>query len=386
MRFLHTGDWHIGKSLYGHSRLDEQRKLSEEIVGIAVREKIGCLLFAGDLYDSLAPTAEAEQLVYHFFGELAERRIRSVVIGGNHDHPRRLQAVRPVLDRLQIHVCAEVQRPADGGVIEFDAGGEKVRIAQLPWVWAAKLTPAEDALGPQDKLALKYLERIQGMIAQLTAGFTPDAVNVLLGHLYVANAEVSPGAERVLCTAQGYAVPAPMFPPTASYLALGHLHRPQEMAAPSPLYYCGSPMQLDFGEQGQSKRVVIVDAKAGRKAKIESIPLRGSRGLRDVRGTLAELTARAAEFGSDFLRVAVEVEQPQLGLAEKIREILPHAVQVIPELPASSRNRPAESTVEALSPAELFARYYARERGGEAPSGLIEAFTELYEEASGASR
>lgn len=386
MRFLHTGDWHIGKNLHGRSRLDEQEKLIGEVLDITAREKVDALLFAGDLYDSLAPTAEAERLVYHFFGELAARRIPSVVIGGNHDHPQRLGAVRPVLDRLRIHVCPQVLRPDKGGVLELELGGDLTRIALLPWVWAAKLTPAEEALGPQDKLAEKYLERITGMIEQLTAGFAPNAVNVLLGHLYVANAQTSPGAERALCTAQGYAVPAPSFPPTASYVALGHLHRPQEMAAPSPLFYSGSPMQLDFGEQGQSKRVIIVDAKPGRKAKVESIPVNCGRGLQDVRGTLAELTARASEFGSDFLRVTVQVAKPQLGMAEKVREILPHAVQVNVELPAAPKAEQAEVRKESLSPAALFAQYYQQERMGEAPEGLLEAFEELYEEAAGASR
>jgi exonuclease SbcD len=385
MRFLHTGDWHIGKGLHGRSRRDEQEKLVSEVLDIATREKIDCLLFAGDLYDSLAPPPEAERLVYHFFGELAGRGIRSVFIGGNHDHPLRLAAVAPVLERLRITVRPQVQRPENGGVIEFEAGGVRARIALLPWVWAAKLTPAEEALGPQDKLVEKYLERASGMVQQLTATFTPDAVNIVLAHLYVANAELSPGAERTVCTTHGYAIPAQVFPPTASYIALGHLHRPQEIAAPSPLFYCGSPLQLDFGEQGQAKRVVVIDGLPGRKAKIDSVPITCGRQLSDVRATIAELEKQAEELQGDLLRVTVRLPKPQLGVADRVREFLPGAVQVTVELPEAARPAPGQPH-ERLDPRELFARFYRDTNNADAPDALLQAFAELHEEASRASR
>lgn len=386
MRFLHTGDWHIGKGLHGRSRLDEQEKVVREVLDIAGREKIDCLLFAGDLYDSLAPPPDAERLVYHFLGELAGRRIPAVFIGGNHDHPQRLAAVRPVLDQLRITVRPQVLKPEKGGVVEMEAAGHRARIALLPWVWAAKLTPAEDALGPQDKLAEHYLTRVTGMIEQLTAGFTPDAVNILLGHLYVAQAELSPGAERAVCTTHGYAVPAQAFPGSASYVALGHLHRPQEIAAPGPLFYCGSPLQLDFGEQGQSKRVVIIDALPGVKAKIESIPITCGRVLSDVSGTLAELEKRADELRGDLLRVTVKLPKPQLGVADKVREFLPDAVRVTVELPQTGTAQTETDVREQLNPRALFARYYHDANNGEAPEPLLNAFDELYEEATRASR
>ena len=87
MRFLHTGDWHVGKPLRGRSRLDEQEAVLAEILEIASRERIDCVLLAGDIFDSSSPPPDAERLVYNFFAELIGRGTEAVVIGGNHDHP-----------------------------------------------------------------------------------------------------------------------------------------------------------------------------------------------------------------------------------------------------------------------------------------------------------
>ena len=92
MRFLHTGDWHVGKTLRGRSRLDEQQQVISEILDIAVRERADCLLMAGDLFDSVAPPADAERLVFDCFAEIVKRGIDTVLIGGNHDHPKKLAA------------------------------------------------------------------------------------------------------------------------------------------------------------------------------------------------------------------------------------------------------------------------------------------------------
>ena len=90
MRFLHTADWHVGKTLFGRSRLEEQQRVVAEIVEIARREAIDCVLLAGDVFESLAPTGDAERLVCDALAEFAGGGIATVLIGGNHDHPRRL--------------------------------------------------------------------------------------------------------------------------------------------------------------------------------------------------------------------------------------------------------------------------------------------------------
>jgi exonuclease SbcD len=288
MRFLHTADWHVGKQLRGRSRLDEYEAVLEEILVAARRERVDCLLVAGDLFDSQAPPAEAERLVYNFFAELVGSGIPAVVIGGNHDHPRRLAALRELLDSLKIYVRAEPCRPADGGLIGFSARGEQASIVALPFVTESRLVNAAKLMAPEDVWYAEYSSRLAAIVNAMCADFSSRTVNILIAHLYVDGAECA-GSERAIHLAHPYAVPAPQFPPSIQYAALGHLHRPQHLTGPCPLVYSGSPLVLDFGEQGQEKRIVLVDCKPGKPAHIESIPLAGGRKLRDIAGTFEEL-------------------------------------------------------------------------------------------------
>ncbi|HWQ28521.1 MAG TPA: exonuclease subunit SbcD, partial [Dehalococcoidia bacterium] len=117
MRFLHTSDWHVGKPLRNRSRDDEYRAALAEVLDIARRERVDCVLVAGDIYDASTPPPEAERIVYDFFRELRGAGIKAVVIAGNHDHPRRLDAVARVLEMLDIFVLGRVARPDDGGCV-----------------------------------------------------------------------------------------------------------------------------------------------------------------------------------------------------------------------------------------------------------------------------
>ena len=118
MRFLHTADWHVGKTLRGRSRMDELAA-ALDAGGRRSRSsgKVDAVLVAGDVFDSPAPPPEAEKLVYDFLARLLAERIACVVIAGNHDHPRKLGALASLLEGLRIHVRPEVRPPEQGGVV-----------------------------------------------------------------------------------------------------------------------------------------------------------------------------------------------------------------------------------------------------------------------------
>lgn len=197
MRLLHTADWHVGKGLRGRSRMEEHSAAIDEVLDIVKSEKIDCLLHAGDVFDSLAPTAEAEQCVYRFFARLAELKVPAVIIAGNHDHPKRFEALQPLLSTMQIHLRPDVAGPEAGGVLEIAAGKEKLRVAVVPFVAEHKLIDAEMLMGVQAERTAEYAERMIGMVEMLCEGFTPDAVNVLLGHLFVMDAQAGANGRSI---------------------------------------------------------------------------------------------------------------------------------------------------------------------------------------------
>ena len=382
MRFLHTSDWHVGKTLKGQSRAAEHEKVFAEILDIIRREKIDCLLVTGDLFDSHSPPPESERLVFDFLAELCGLRIPSVIIGGNHDHPRKLLALRDLLKRLEIHIRPEPVRPTDGGVIEISANGESARIAVLPFVTAGKISDAARLFDPEADRFQEYAERIGAMAERLAESFSSKTINILLAHLYV-DGSVTSGSEREIHVSKPYAVSPQRFPSTAHYIALGHLHRPQEITGPSPCCYAGSPIQLDFGEQGQQKRVLLVEAHPGKPAAITSVPLTSGNTLRSIAGTLEELQSQAGDFANDLLRVTVRLEKPAPGIADRIREFLPNALHInieLPELPESSG-----VVTSGSDPVELFANFYKQRNASEPPEGVARLFRDLYEEEIHAS-
>src|SRR5262245_48983421 len=111
MRFLHTADWHVGKTIRGRSRAEEFDATLTEVVGIAVQEGVDAVLIAGDLYEHRAPPPESDLLVFEAFVRLHEARIPVVAIAGNHDSPLRLEALSKLLLPIGVHVVPRVTRP-----------------------------------------------------------------------------------------------------------------------------------------------------------------------------------------------------------------------------------------------------------------------------------
>jgi len=229
VKILHTSDWHVGRTIRGRSRAEEHRAVLAEIAGIAGTEGTDLILVAGDLFDVVAPSPESEQIVFRGLLDLADIA-PVVIVAGNHDHPRRLEAVSPLLELGRVRVGATLKRPEEGGVITIDTGsGETARIALVPFVSQRAIVSAGDlmALDP-DQHGGRYAGRLAGVIAKLTGGVSPDQVNLVVAHLMVAGGTLG-GGERSAHTIFDYAVSAQAFDGSLSYVALGHLHRPQEV-------------------------------------------------------------------------------------------------------------------------------------------------------------
>jgi DNA repair protein SbcD/Mre11 len=385
VRFLHTADWHVGKPLRGRSRMDEYAAALEQVAGIAVGAKVDAVLIAGDVFDSPAPAPEAEKLVYDFLARLVSEKVACVLIAGNHDHPRKLGALASLLEGLRVHVRSQVRPPDQGGVVTLSSrdGREEARVAVLPFVAERRVVDACAMMDSEHRWYETYAGRIEQILAALVAGLDARTVNLVLGHILVAGARFGTG-ERQLHLGAIYGVNAEQLPSSVQYIGLGHLHRPQEILAPSKTLYSGSLVELDFGEKEQDKRVVVVEAKPGRAASVESVAVTAGRRLRDVSGTPEELRAMAAELGDAFLRVTVRAPGPVPGLADQVRELLPHAVDVSVSHPREDAAVAVRAEAErrtGLEPAELFARYYEHRNGTAPPPELRRLFDEIHEEA-----
>lgn len=381
MKFLHTADWHVGKTLKGRNRLAEQREVLAQIVEVAREHDVDAVLVAGDLYDTSAPSSDAQRLVNHTLLSLARDGREVVVIAGNHDHGRTFEAFRPVMRAAGIEFAGRVHANADGGVHTFTARstGEKAVVVLLPFLARRYAYGAEELVtGTPSENAGRYDEAMRTIIGALSSSFEPDAVNIVMGHV-TCTGGVMGGGEREAQSIFEYHVPASAFPVDAHYVALGHLHRRQAMPAACPVHYSGAPLAVDFGEQENTPVVCIVEVAPGIPASVTDVPITAGRRLRTVTGTVAELAARSDEFGDDYLRVVVK-EPTRAGLRDDIAEALPNAIEIRidPEFVKSRTNAPSEHV--GKTPRQLFDAYCA-EVGIDDPR-VTALFDDLYDEST----
>lgn len=380
MRFLHTSDWHVGRAIRGRSRAEEFAAALEEVVQIALDESVDAVLLAGDVYEHRAPSPDADAVVFDAFLRLRDAGIRVVAIPGNHDSALRMEALGKLLRPIGVEVAPRIRPPAEGGIVEVPSrdGAEVAEVACIPFVPERRFGDAAALFDAGETWYQSYAQGMGELLGAMTAGFTPGRVQVVLGHLFTDGALVTPGGgERELTIGIAYAVPPSRLPGTVSYVALGHVHLPQPVkGSPAPARYAGSLLQLDFGEAGQRKSVSIVDAAAGRPAKVREVPLTSGRALADVRGTLDEVIARGRELGDAYLRAFVGTDGPMPGIADRVREELPNALDVH-LVYERVEDEPTGDPVSSLHPRDQFVAYYRRQHGAEPPEPVLEAFDEV---------
>jgi exonuclease SbcD len=382
VKLLHTADWHVGRTIRGRTRADEHRGVLDEIVGIARDEVVDLVIVAGDLFDVSAPSPESEDIVYRALLDLASTGADVVVIAGNHDHPGRLAAVRPLLNLTRVRTAAFFERPGEGGVARIRTRtGAKVRVAMLPFLSQRTIVKA-DVLMAQDAAdhVQHYADRFRRITSMLCDDFDAECINIIAAHATVVGARLG-GGEREAHTLDDYHITAGVFPANAHYVALGHVHRAQRIHGACPIWYAGSPLQLDFGETANTPRVLIAEMAVDMPAQVREIPLASGRRLRTVRGLLAELEARRDEFGDDYLRLEL-TDVSASGLADTARAAFPDAVDIRIARDDVVDTDDAAWTLDQVrrSPVELFAEYLV-ERGLQDPA-LTRLFNELFADAA----
>jgi exonuclease SbcD len=377
MKILHTSDWHVGKVLKGQSRVDDQVKALASVVDVARAERPDLVIVAGDLYDTATPTADATRIVTRALSALRSTGADVVAIGGNHDNGPALDALRAWADAAGIALRGAVRGAADHLISGETRDGEQWRLVALPFLSQRYAIRAGELFDLTAAEATQtYADHVARLLARLAEGFGADTVNLVTSHLTVVGATAG-GGEREAHTIMGYAVPATIFPPAAHYVALGHLHRAQQVPGPAPVRYCGSPLAIDFGEEENTSSVSIVEVTATTSAKAREVPITGPTPLYTVRGTLEQLST--LDTGDGWLRVYV-AEPPRAGLREEVQDLLPRAleVRIDPRMLPDTDATTSRVQRAGRSPGELFSDYLSQK--GHADEATVALFHRLHEE------
>ncbi len=269
MKILHTSDWHIGKTLYGRKRYEEFEAFFTWLIETIEQEQVDVLLIAGDIFDTSTPGNRAQQLYYRFLHRVAASTCRHIVIiAGNHDSPSFLSAPRELLRALDVHVTGSLSgNPADEVLVLCDPeGNAELLVCAIPYLRDRDIRTAEAGESMEDK-SRKLIEGIRDHYAetvslarQQRAALSSSIPIIAMGHLFVAGGQTIEGdGVRELYVGSLAHVPAGIFPSDIDYLALGHLHVPQQVKGSSVMRYSGSPLPIGFGEAGQKKSVCLVE-------------------------------------------------------------------------------------------------------------------------------
>jgi exonuclease SbcD len=343
---------------------------------------IDLVLHTGDVFESRNPPAEAEQLVNRFLVRVGRTGAQMLVIAGNHDDPLRLDARSLLTEFVNVQILGRPRPAVRGGTRVIQTRrGETAVIAALPFASPGAWVSALDIAGEEASARTKYARMFELAVQDLCGAFRPDAVNLLMAHTHLEGALFGESERRVHIGADWAASPDAL-PSTASYIALGHLHKPQKIEARAPAYYAGSLLQMDFGEAGEEKTFTVVTVSPGLSARIEHVPYEGGMPLLDLRATLAELEQSADQYRTGWLRVTVPLTEKDPDLNRKVRELLPNALVVRAELPEAEE--PSDIRLETgIPPVGHYAAFHLREHQEAAELAVLDTFQDLYDRVSG---
>ena len=383
MLILHTADWHIGQRLYERRRIDEHRQFLDWLLETIKCKEVELLLVSGDIFDTSLPSADAMNLYYEFLYRFSEEtEAYAVITAGNHDSPRHLEAPKEFLKMGRIYVVGRAAN-AEECVFKFPPSkNPRVAVASVPYLSESELSHISFETEPEK--AERYRERLKALYQQCVDAMPAELPKILMGHLFVDRGEEI-GSERHIQIGGATAIHVTDFPCGVDYVALGHLHRPQEISGASyPVRYSGSPLPLRFNEATYRKKVCLLEVSGdGNSPTVEEIEIPVFRELCTVEGDLNTVLTRAMEEDWDekYIRVELKLEKPDIGINDLVRQEFRERGGDVLSVELELRNGPdpwGKIPLEKMRhPTEIFERFHREKFGEEPDKQLMQTFTEL---------
>ncbi len=350
MKLIHLSDLHLGKRVGEVSMLEDQAYILDRVLDIVDGAGPDALLIAGDVYDKSVPSAEAVTLFDDFLCRLARRKLPVLVISGNHDSPERLAFGSRLMEGAGVHLSPVY----DGNVKPITLTDEygPVDFWLLPFLKPAHLR----RFYPEETID-SYTDAVGAAIAHMN--IDPSRRNVLLCHQFVTGAATCESEELIVGGTDN--VDAAVFD-GFDYVALGHLHGPQNVGS-SRIRYCGTPLKYSFSEASQYKSVTVAELGEKGDLTLHTVPLTPRHDMRVIQGTFAQLTAEnsdAAGEREDYLHIILTDEEDVPEALGRLRLVYPNILKLSYD---NTRTRTSQSVdraqrVAQKSPLELFEELY----------------------------
>jgi exonuclease SbcD len=395
IKILHTSDWHIGKELHKIELAEDMSRFFTWLLDFIRDNQVDVLLMSGDLFDQAAPTQMAMKQYYAFLEKMIPLNCRIALTGGNHDSPAVLNAPKDLLQLLKIDVVGGAPEHISELFVEYTKDDQSVVIAAVPFLRDRDIRKSVAGETYNDKIeqirdGLKvYFENVNTHYKENFAGLP----FVIMGHLFAQGASVS-DSERDIQVGNQAGVDSSIFGDQANYVALGHIHKPQEVGHPN-IRYCGSPIPMSFSEKSDQKEIVLLEFDAGKMTqKRVHIPM--SRKLVLFEGTLDKVRAKIQAYTTvsplpDLAEVIVKEKAYSLSTLEGLEQlrletnvpglkIVKAKVEFEDMQKGLSTLLSTGTLLSELEPEELFKKRLELEPNLENEDELLNAFREIMEQ------
>ena len=355
MKIVHLSDLHLGKRVNEFSMLEDQAYILSSILRIIDEVGPEAMIVAGDVYDKPVPPAEAVELFDDFLWQLARRKVQVFVVSGNHDSPERIAFASRLIDHSGIHLSPVYSGQVAPITLADEYG--PVRFYMLPFV-----KPTHVRRYFEDKEISSYTDALRVAVDAMAMDKTVR--NVLVTHQFVTGAARSESEDVSVGGTDN--VDAAVFD-GIDYVALGHIHGPQNIGEPR-IRYAGTPLKYSFSEAGHVKSVTVATLGEKGNLQVETIPLTPRRDLRELRGCYSDLVTRANYEGTatdDYLHITLTDEEDIPDVINRLRVIYPNLMKLDYD---NRRTRAggqigAAADVTSKTPLDLVAELYEQQNG-----------------------
>ncbi len=389
MKFVHTGDLHIGKIVNGFSMIEDQRYILKQVYEISRREKADALVLAGDIYDRAIPPADAVVLFNDFLTDMVRAGIPVLMISGNHDSPERLGFADAILEEEGIYIAGVYKEELKKVEIADTYGN--VSFVLMPFVKPASVGAKTSGEAVGNMLSMEKGGKEDNidkddMDKDNTNKEGEDGIRrVLVTHYFVTDQgrepELSDG-ETTIHVGGLDNVEASLFD-GFDYVALGHIHKPQKIGE-REVYYAGAPLAYSFSEAGQEKGINLIEMGKKGEVTMRRIPIKPLHEMRRIRGKeLMQPEVVGAAQAEDYIRAELTDEEELIDPIGTLRSVYPNVMQIL-----LTKNERKESMDYISRPEEkkksipqLFLGFYEMIRGEKPDEGRMKVVEEAAKEA-----
>ena len=395
MKFLHTSDWHLGRTLYGKRRLEDFTAFLTWLKNCIDEENITLLLIAGDVFDTTTPSNSAQKLYYQFLCDVAQSKCEHIVIiGGNHDSPSFLNAPKQLLSAINVHVIGAASDNIDDEIIIATKDGmPQALVCAVPYLRdkdIRKIEAGESAETKQKKLVAgieNHYQEVRVKALEKRDALHPSLPIIGMGHLFTTGGKVQEDdGVRDLYVGNLAKIHASTIAEDFHYLALGHLHVPQRVDGKETIRYCGSPIPMGFGEAQQTKKIIIGEFNTSGELSLTDKDIPSFQKLAQISGSLEEILTAISNYALQEISLWLEVRYTGKTAIHDLRAKIEDAcigtqIEVLRIHNTFIRHHvlqslESEEKLDDLSPKEVFTRCLVSHEKDDAEE-LLHNFSEI---------